>query len=167
MVKNIIIVLILIPLAIIFFAPKRELYYLLEQKLQEKNIIISSEELETTLLGINVSHPTFFASGVPVAKAAGFSIWSLMYSTNFNAEEVKVAEGFPQEITVDELGISNTIIAPFDLSISGASSLGNLDGEVNLNDKTIHLAIDQKEVPKYYSNYFKKSEQGAYYESNF
>jgi len=167
MVKNIVIILILVPLAIIFFAPKRELYYLMEQKLQDNNIVISSEELDTTLLGIDASHPIFYLSGMPVATAEGFNIWSILYTTNFNATGIKIAEGFPQEISSDELGVSNMIITPFNLSISGASSLGNIDGSANFNDRTIHIDVDKKEVPKYYSSYFKKSDEGVYYESNF
>ena len=167
MVRNIIIILILVPLVIVFFAPKRELYYLMEQKLQDNNIIISSEQLETTPLGINVSHPIFYASGMPVATAEGFDIWSILYTTQINARGIKIAEGFPQEIIADELGISNMIITPFDLSVDGVSSLGNLNGNANLNDRIVRINIDTKQVPKYYDSYFKKSDEGVYYESNF
>ena len=167
MVRNIIIILILVPLAIVFFAPKRELYYLMEQKLQDSNIIISSEQLDTTPLGIDASHPVFYASGMPVATAEGFNIWSILFTTHFNARGVKIAEGFPQELVADKLGISNMIFTPFDLSIDGVSSLGNLNGNINLGDRVVRIDVDTKKVPKYYNSYFKKSDEGVYYESNF
>jgi len=167
MVKNIIIILILVPLAIVFFAPKRELYYLIEHKLQESNIVISGEEIDTGILGLDVNHPTFYVSGMPMAKANSLDVWSILYYTNFSANDVVVAEDLPQEVKLEEVGLSNMLIMPFDLDISGISSLGNLNGNLDLSDRFVRVNIDAQKVPKSLSMFLKKGEEGVYYESNF
>lgn len=167
MVKNAIIILILVPLAIIFFAPKRELYYMLEQKLQDSNIVISGEEISTGILGVDIGHPTVYISGMPMAKATNIDIWSIFYYTKMGASDVLVAEDLPQQVSLENVNMSNMIVTPFDLSVDGVSSIGPLNGNLDLSNRFVRIDIDAQSAPKSLGMFLKKGEEGIYYESNF
>lgn len=167
MVRNILIITILVPLALSFFAPKRELYYLLEEKLQENNVIIADEEIDLGLFGLDIRHPKIYVSRIPAATADNIDIWSIALFSASSVNGLKVMEGFPQEVTVDELDITNLIFTPFELSLSGTSSLGELNGSANLNEGHVRLNLGATKVPMALTSFFKKGEEGLYYESGF
>ena len=56
--------LLVILLSLAIFAPKRELYYLLEEQLMQKDIIISNEEVHSGLLTLKLRHPELYIKGI-------------------------------------------------------------------------------------------------------
>jgi hypothetical protein len=166
-VKQIVIVLILLPLAVMFFMPKKELYYLLEKKLHEQHIMISGELLHEGMLSLTVEHPVLSFSGASLATAKSITLWSVLFYTNADFEELLIAEGLPTELSIKKLTATHSVLSPMSIAIAGESSLGALQGQVNLGARTVHLDVPKGGSNKAVSKYLKKSKKGWYYESKF
>lgn len=167
MVRNTAILLILLPLVVVLFMPKRELYYLLEKKLYEKNIVISGEKLDEEFLGLTVEHPIFYLNGAAVASARKISLWSILFYTKVDFHDLKIAEGLPMALDIGVLDTSHSVLSPLQATFSGESSLGKIDGEVQLQTRIIHLNISEGGKKRAFAKYLKKSEKGWVYESKF
>ncbi len=166
-VKRIIAILIVLPLAVMFFMPKKELYYFLEKKLYAQQIMISDERLQEGLLSLTIAHPVFSLDGVSLAKAEHITLWSLLFYTKADVEGMVVAEELPAEISIRTLTVTHTLLSPMKIVLSGESSIGALQGYIDLGTRILHLDIAKAEKNKSVSKYLKKGQKGWYYESKF
>lgn len=167
MVRNMVVLLIALPLLAMFFMPKKELYYLLEKRLSEQNIVISGETLQEDLFGFTVKHPTLYLGGAPVAAAKEVSLWSLWIYTKVNLFDLQIAKGLPSELSAEKVSAVHSIGSPFEVRLVGESSLGALRGKIQLKARMIHLDIAKGGENKALARYLKKSEKGWVYESRF
>jgi hypothetical protein len=166
-VRNILIVLILLPLTVMFFMPKKELYYMLEQKLSAQNIVIAGEVLEEGALSLTIKHPVFYFGGAPMVTAKDITLWSLLVYTKADITEMLVAEGLATETSITELHAVHSILSPLRIQIAGESSLGALDGDVKLDERRIHINISKGSKNRAFAKLLKKGKEGWYYESKF
>ena len=167
-VKNSLIILLILPILIVFFMPKKELYYLLEQKLKAENIVISGEVLVEGPLSLTVEHPVFFLGGAPVASAKKITLWSILFYSKASTEALLLAEGLAEEVSVAELKASHSLLSPWKVSLSGKGSLGEMKGELMLKERQIHLSLSKGGENKALSKYLKKDKKGGWqYESKF
>jgi len=166
-VRNILLLLLVLPLLVVLLMPKKELYYLLEQKLEGQNIVISGEALQENLLGLTVEHPTFYLGGAPVATAKEISLWSMLFYTQADFDDLRIAEGLPTAFEVQRLRAVHSVLSPFKVSVSGESSLGTLHGEVQLKARMVHIQIAKDGDIKAMARYLKKHKEGWVYESKF
>ncbi len=167
MVRNSVILLIVLPLLIMFLMPKKELYYLLEKRLEAQNIVISGEKLQENFLGLTVAHPTFYLGGAPLATAKDISLWSLLFYTKMDVTDLVVAEGLPAALSAKTVGLTHSVLSPLKAILAGESSLGLLNGEIQLKARTLRLNSTKGGENRAFAKYLKKSEKGWVYESKF
>ncbi len=167
MVRNILIILLLLPLAVMIFMPKKELYYLMEHKLKEQNIVISGETLKEGLLSLTIENPVVYIGGAPLAKAEKITLWSLLVYTRLDARELLVAEGLPAELKFQSVGARYSIVSPTNIYLEGLGSLGTIEGNVDLLDRTVQIVIPEDAEVAALSKYLKKGDKGWVYESKF
>ena len=167
MVKNIVIFLILLPLVVVVFAPKKELYFLLEKRLYEKNIVISNEELDEGWLGLTIVNPDIYYNGAIIATAEKIELWSLLLYTKVDFINLKIAEGLPTEASIQSVNVVHSILDPMNIKIDALSSLGSIEGRVSLSDRKVRLDIAKDGNIKAFAKYLKRDKKGRYYESKF
>lgn len=167
MVRNIIILLIVLPLLVLFFMPKKELYYLLEKRLFAQNIVISGEKLQENLFGLTVKHPTFYLGGASVATAKEISLWSILFYSRVNFHDLQIAQGLPAELKSDLIYATHSIVSPLKVHLVGKSTLGTMEGDLQMKARTMYLNIANDGAIGGFSKYLKKSEKGWVYESKF
>jgi len=167
MVRNTVVLLIVLPLLVIFLMPKKELYYLLEKKLEMQNIVISGEDVHENLLGLTVEHPTFYLGGAPVATAREISLWSVLFYTKVDFHDLSIAEGLPTALDVKSFSATHSMLSPLMVLLRGESTLGALGGEIQLKARKLRLTIAKGGENSALSRYLKKSEKGWAYESKF
>ena len=167
MVRNTVILLIILPLLVVLLMPKKELYYLLEKRLETQNIVISGEDIRENLLGLTVTHPTFYLGGAPVATAREISLWSVLFYTEANIHDLSIAEGLPAATDVKSFTARYSMLSPLMVTLEGESTLGALNGEIRLKARKLHLTVAKGGENRALSRYLRKSEKGWVYESEF
>ncbi len=167
LVNRIIISLILIPLLIVVLMPKKEIYYLIEKKLAKQHIVISSEELDSGLFGLNIKHPKIYYMGSQVATAKEIKMWTALVYTAIDAKMLSVAQGLPQEMIFQNIKASHSIISPKKIKIAGVGTIGNIKAQVDLAKRKVIVTADKAGVNPNISRHMKKIKGGWKYESRF
>jgi len=158
---------------LIFFLPKENLYYLLEKKLVERNIIISKENIENKRFSFSINAPTVFYNEMEVLKIADINIVTSLITSNINMNNIKITSEFKSFIpeNIDFIEMKYSIFNPLIVEWNSKGEFGILMGEVDLlkSRLTFHLKASKK-MESLYKNILiqMKLEQGEYvYEYNY
>jgi len=169
LVKYILISLIALILSFIAFMPKEQLYYFAEQKLNEQNIVISQEEINTKFGALIVSHGVVNAQGVDVAQFNRAKILPLFFvnrATIENIEFLNIAKNFIN-FDIEKVNLNHTIFKPFIVTIRANGGFGSASGYIDLKNKTIRIDITEAKNINSIKRFLKKDNKGWYYESKF
>ena len=167
MVKKTLLVMILLPIFLIIFMPKQELYYDLERQLQAYSITITGESIEESVLGLRIEHPIVYFNGAVIAKADSINLWTLLAYTTIDITNLDVADGMPIHVGISNAKLTNSLLSPTSVEILASSSIGGIDGSVDILDRNIHLNIDNNGSKGIFKQYLKKGKEGWQYESRF
>jgi len=154
------------------FAPKVELYYLLEKSLQEQQqpIIISNETVTDTWYGLKITDADVYVAGVKVANAAELKLSFFLFYTSLELNGLKMDKSLanmaPKELTT--LTATHSVINPLQVTMNGQGSFGTLDGNVQILDRKIEILFPVVKEIKTIKKFLKKDqEKGWYYETNY
>ena len=152
------------------FAPKVELYYLLEKSLKEKNIIISNETITDTWYGLKIENATLYVAGAKVAKAAQLNFNFFLFYNTLKINEIKMDKSLsnmaPKE--VNHFSAIYSVINPLNIILDAEGSFGVLDGTVNLKNRKVEILFPVTKEIKTIKKFLKKDkEKGWLYETNY
>jgi len=152
------------------FAPKVELYYLLEKSLKERNIIISNETITDTWYGLKIENATLYVAGAKVANAAQLNFNFFLFYNTLKISEVKMDKSLsnmaPKE--VNYFSAIYSVLNPLNVKLDGEGSFGVLDGTVNLKNREVEILFPVTKEIKTIKKFLKKDkEKGWLYETNY
>jgi len=152
------------------FAPKIELYYLLEKSLKEKNIIISNETITDTWYGVKINNAEIYAAGAKVANVAELKFDFFLFYNRLNITEINLDESLSNMApkVINSLNAVYSIMNPMQITLDGEGSFGVLDGEVNLVEREVTILFPVPKALKTIKKFLKKDpEKGWYYETSY
>jgi hypothetical protein len=119
------------------FAPKVELYYLLEKSLKEKSIIISNESISDTWYGLKIENAELYVAGAKVAKVAELNFNFFLFYNTLKINEITMDKSLSNMApkAINNLDLVYSILNPLNVKLDGTGSFGILDGAVALIDK--------------------------------
>ena len=152
------------------FAPKQELYYLLEKKLKENDIIISNETVVDTWFGLNIQNADIYVKGIKMANVTNLQLNIFFFYDTLDVKNINIDESLhamaPKNI--DELKVKYSVIDPLHVMINGLGSFGTASGVVDLKEKNIHIDFPVAKDIQTIKKYLKKDKTGGwYYETNY
>jgi hypothetical protein len=152
------------------FAPKQELYYLLEQKLKEKDIIISNETVVDTWFGVNIQNADIYVKGIKMANVADLQLNVFFFYDTLEVENINIDEALQAMApkSIDELKVKYSVIDPLHVTIDGLGSFGTASGVVDLKEKMVHIDFPVAKDIQTIKKFLKKDKTGGwYYETNY
>ena len=170
MVKRIIGGLFLSILLLWIFAPKEELYYLLEKSLKEKNIIISNETLVNEWFGLKVLNADIYTNGIKVAQVDELNFNFIFFYSNLTINGIHIDESLQNMApkVINSLNANYSIINPIEIKLKGEGSFGELDGRITLLEKKIEILFPVTKELKSVKRFLKNDKtKGWYYETNY
>ena len=161
--------LLVILLSLAIFAPKRELFYLLEERLMQQDIIISNEEIEAGPFTLTLNHPELYFKGIKVADIGEVRLFSLLFYTAVTVKEIKTDASLQKWIPgeVDNLTVAYQLWNPGNITLDALGSFGRAEGVVSLRKRVIHIDLVEEKSIETLKPLLKKGEEGWYYESSF
>ncbi len=168
-VKKALLVLFLVLLSLAIFAPKRELYYLLEERLMQEDIIITNEVIEDGLLSLTLKHPEIYFKGIRVAQIESVRLWSVLFYTKLAIKSIELDKTLQRFVAtqVEKVAITHTIIAPQQLSLQGEGGFGLIEGSVLLDTRVARVNLSDEQLITKLKPFLKKDDKGWYYETSF
>lgn len=169
MVKNLLLFLVMLLLGLYIFMPKTEVYYKLEEMLQQKNIVIGNEKIESTLRSFKVMHPVVYFQGAKLARAENVVVKPYLLVNSVNLKDVEPL-GIAKElgdVTIDRAILKQSILKPLFVKVAANGSFGEAHGYIDLKQHLVHIDIANPKNIAPLKRVLKKGEKGWYYESNF
>ena len=152
------------------FAPKQELYYLLEKKLKENDVIISNESLKDTWFGLNIQHADIYVKGIKTANVANLQLNIFFFYNTLKADNIQVNESFHNMApkNIDELNVKYSVVDPLHISLNSLGSFGTATGAVNLKERKIDIGFPVAKDINTFKKFLKKDKTGGWkYETNY
>lgn len=153
--------------------PKQELFYFLEKKLEEKNIVISNEQFENKVLGFDLKYSDIYFEQINVANVEKLSIDTYLFYNQVSIKNVRLLDSFksmfPTPLT--NIYLTYSILDYENIQIKADGIFGKLYGSINLFDRKAIVYLEATSSMKNsYSNVLRqmKFKDGRYvYEYKF
>ena len=160
--------------SIMFFLPKTNFYYLVENELKKQNIVISNETIIESGFKLDIKDADVFFNSIKSAKVKDIEITSLLFYNSVDITDVKLyalaGSFFPTKI--QNITFRYTILNPLNININANGGFGKAKATFSIVDKRLHLTINpSKKMLKRYKKtlrFLTKNKDGAYsYDTNF
>jgi len=138
---------------LLYFFPKVELYYTLEEFLKSKEIIFSDEKLKDRGFSLSSYNSKLYYKGVYGGDIENINLSTLLLYNSLSFKNAylnsALAEILPKKI--EYLNITYAIYNPMSITIDGKGDIGKIGGYINPFSKLLHieLKVAKKEKTKY------------------
>ena len=127
--------------ALFLFLPKEPLYNLLENQLQKNKIIISDEQREEKLFGIDIKKGDIYYEGINIANVNKLSFTSYLFYTNIHVVDIRLLDSLKNIVPtpINELTIQHSVLE-FDKILINAN--GEAIGFVDLLNRKVEIELE-------------------------
>jgi hypothetical protein len=169
MVKNSLIILLVIWLALLVFMPKRELYFTLEEQLAKHEIALNEKNIEEGLFGLKLEQVSVYFKGIKVATIEEVNIYTLLFYSSIHLHSLHMDDSLksmaPQE--TKKAKITHSLASPREVLIDADGSFGSMSGRVDLAQRKAHLDFNESKEIEMLKPQLKKEGKGWVYETSF
>ena len=168
-VKKSLLFFIVVLLSLAIFAPKRELYYLLEAYLMRQDIIIDNEEIESGFFALTLHHPVLYVKGIKVADIEEISLFTLFFYTTISAKGIKTDASFRRWVPgqIDIVSLRYQVLNPLNITLQAKGSFGVGNGYFSIDKRVLHIDLTEAKSIGMLKPLLKKGKEGWYYETSF
>ena len=160
--------------SLLYFLPKKNLYYYGEQELKRYHGVIGNEYVTQHPFSLQIEHGDIFVEGIRVAKVMDTSIGVYLLYNSLQAKQIRLsgmAKNFiPTKI--DSLEITYTLWDPLRVKLASTGEFGTSWGYFDIRKQKLVLELNASK--KMQTQYFKilskmkKRKDGGYrYEQSF
>ncbi len=169
MVKKILIVLLLLPFLLLVFAPKKELFYLLQKQLASQGVKISGGEISENPIGLNIEHPSIYFKGVKIADIDHISLWTLLAYTHGSIGKIVFDPALKSFVPpkMENISFDHIVTKPMQISVSvnDKEYIGN--GAIDLKGKAVRFHFGKIPSKSPLASRLKSNKGGWDYEQRF
>ena len=168
MVKKAILVFMVVILSLAIFAPKRELYYMLEDRLMQSGIIIDDEQIEDGLISLTINHPKIYVRGILIANVDKIRLWTIFFYSRLAVGNIDIDKSLQKFVPspIKKVQVAYSLANPTNLSILVTGDFENINGQLSLKDRVVHIDITDKKLINRFKSQLRKGENGWYYETS-
>jgi hypothetical protein len=168
MVKKGLIIFLSVIVALVVFAPKKSLYYLLESELQKNGVVLSDENISENPIGVTISNAKVYVENTYIGDIQEISLLTLLFYNDVTLTNFIPTQSIKRmlPISVDSAKINYAIWDPLKVSIFIQGSMGIAQGEIDITEQKIILRFNKDANIAPIRGYLKKDQNGWYYEQN-
>ena len=152
------------------FAPKQELYYLLEKSLKKSHIIISNETVKDTWIGLKIDHADIYVEGAKVATNQELNFMFLFLYAKVSLSNLIIDESLHTVApkNMESLTATYSILNPLKVLLKGKGSVGELEGTIALKERKIEILFPKAKDLTTIKKFLRKdAKKGWYYEKTY
>lgn len=140
--KTIVVVLIFI-YSLIYFLPKENLLFLLQNNIQKQKTVLSYDNLSEKPLGLEFTNFKVTYDGISAVNVANFDSNIFFFINEVSFQKIKVDKSLskfaPHEIKF--INLSHNILNPFNISIDSEFIYGRCEGSIDLLNRVVNLKL--------------------------
>lgn len=168
-IRNILLGIIILWLAIIGFMPKKALYYKLEEVLSAYDIKMNEGEIQEGFLDLKVRDITLYYQGINVAKIEELHLFTLLLYTKIELANLELDDFLKDKAPAmtEKARVLYSVEHPLDILIDAKGSFGVIRGRGNLQTRKLRIDFLEKKETQTIESFLKINEKGWYYEKSF
>jgi len=169
MVKKVILIFLAVFIASLVFAPKKDLYFLLEKELQKNGVVLSDEKIDSNLFGLDITDTKVYVENTYIGDIKNISLLTLLIYSDIDILEFNPVDSIKRvfPLAIKRAKVNYAIWNPFEVKISIDSSVGKINGFIDLNKRRVLLRFLDKNRVHSIRTYLKRDKNGWYYEQSF
>lgn len=161
--------------ALIYFAPKQQLYYMAEREAHPFGVIFSEEMSIDKGFGLNIEKGRLFYQDLEIASMQRISITPLLIFNRIDIAPFEFSEAMHAFVpgSVSSAVISHSVIDPFRIHVDAEGDFGTLTGVVHLKETNVSVILHPSDTLKkggsaFWLKKLKQDTNGGYiYEADF
>ena len=145
--------------ALMYFTPKSSIYFFLEKKLEQVDVVVSSEDIQDSGFTLHIKNADISFKSISSVdiKETNINIFAIYNSINFKDITLSSTARSFAPLKIENIKIVHSIFNPLNVKIHSVGEFGELDAEFNIVDNSIHLELKPSKVmSKNYKNTLKK-----------
>lgn len=161
-------------LALVYFLPKSNLYYLAEHELQKQKVVISDEKITENIFSLELQNAKLSYAGVDATTIAKSKIKLFGFYNRVTFQDLNLSSMASSFVPlhVDSLEVKYTILNPLKVYLHSKGAFGEADAILYINDRNVTVLLKPSSLmQKEYANsmrQLKKNKNGEYeYAKNF
>jgi hypothetical protein len=172
MMKKILLIVVSFALGLIFFMPKMNLYYTMENILKKEHIMIEEGSIKDRWFDLHITDATLLYDGIASVNVGDISVKPWLVYNTLSATDVAPTKQLQQMLNVQakEVSLRYSLLDYKHVLIEANGDFGEVEGSADIFAHTIRLNLTPSEAFKnspLIGQYFQKSEEGLIYESKF
>jgi len=155
-------------MALIYFSPKNNMYYLLEKELKSESLIVNNELVNDKGFTLNIKNATILTNSILIAEVMNidFNFFIFYNSININTITLNEISKSLIPLNIQKVDIYYSIVNPLNILLSGEGEFGKFKAKFNMLNQILDIKLEPSKLMKSkYKNTlrkFKKSENGEY-----
>jgi len=158
---------------VIFFAPKKELFFVVEKTIKPFGVAINNEKVEDFGLLIKLKKADIVVKDIKIAHIKTISLLPLIFYNSLNIEPFSLSEDLNDFVpkNIQNISLTYSILHPKKLFVKAKGDFGKANGDIDIVQRKVKIlfnfsgAVMQK-YKKLLRN-FKKTKEGYVYEYRF
>ena len=146
---------------IVIFMPKDNLFFTLQDKLNPDIYINTTTKNQPFKL--NLTNSTIFVNKINLAKIKNTDIYPFLF---FNIAKINNIKLNFNNLKIDNLNITYSILNPFNIFIKGKAKFANIDGKIDIKNRKIKIYLLHLKN-NYLKQFLNKDKQGYFYAQKF
>jgi len=169
MVKKLFIALFFVWLILLFFMPKQEMYYKLENALVKYDIKMNEARIEEGLFSLTLHKVDVYAKGIKLATIEKVQCFTLLFYTKMEIANLLLDDSLKSmaPTQIEKVTATHFLGLPWTVALNADGSFGGTEGQVNLKSKMLRLDFNSTKGIEMLQNQLKQDEKGWYYETSF
>ncbi|WP_373003698.1 hypothetical protein [Sulfurimonas sp.] len=146
-------------LALMYFTPKDSIYFSFEEKIKQVDVVISNEQVKDSGFTLNITDADISFKSISSAKVSKTSvtIFALYNSVNLKGITLSSTAKSFAPLNIESVNVVYSIFNPLYATIEAVGEFGELEGEFNIADNSLHLKLKpSQEMLKSYQNSLKQ-----------
>lgn len=130
-------------LCLFLFLPKQGLYNYAQKELLKYKVIISNEEIKTSLFGINLSGFDFYFENIKIAKVNSLKLSSFIFYNTLEIDDIEFLDSFEKILPtpIEKIKLNYSLDDIKNVKVSASSIYGKVQGHINIFEKKIFLEL--------------------------
>jgi hypothetical protein len=155
--------------ALLLLAPKKELYFALEKRLEPQGILLGDEKIQPHLLSLDIEGVHLYYQGIDIGRVGKIAITPYLLVNRIVLEDFSPAKGLEplQDLAIQRATVLYRLWHPRILLIRAEGTFGSVRGKFDLSQHKLFLRWTRMGSIQTIRPYLKKDEEGWYYEQTF
>lgn len=168
-VKNILIILFSLWLALLLFMPKKVFYYTLEKELLKYDIKLNEVEIKESLFGLEIEDISGYVKGIHLISIDKITFSTMLFFTEIEILNIKIDESIGKMLPqpIERVNINHSILSALFVDVNAEGTFGEVTAQVNVLERNVHVDINDTSKLQMLNPWLKKGEKGWFYEKSF